>query len=116
MIDYSDPKYTIDFAPIPRIEEDIAEKITTDIFIPQEDVEVVEVEIYENGERFWDACFLLYKKTIEAHGLKLKYKTYSEHDFSAKAEQLYQIANGAVTAKLYREYREKYHWDIVFPR
>lgn len=116
MIDYSDPKYIIDFAPVPCIEEDIAKKIKTDIFISQEDVEVVEVEIYENGELFWDACFLLYKKTIEANRFKLKYKTYSEHDFTAITEQLDKIASGAVSAKDYREYREKYNWDIVFPR
>lgn len=116
MTNYSDPKYIIDFAPVPRIEEDIVKKIRHDIFIPQEDVEVVVVEIYENGELFWDACFLLYKKTIEEHGFKLKYKTYSEHDFTVITDQLDEIPSGTLTSKIYRQYRAKYNWDIVFPR
>jgi hypothetical protein len=101
-----------------RIEENIAEKMRGDIYIPQDEITIIEVDYYDETDQklFFNVSFLLYRKTLLENGFKNRYFIYSDDEELKWIKPIQDISvKGAICFQCFLDYLEKHQWNIVFP-
>ncbi|MBF7093092.1 hypothetical protein IUY40_16290 [Flavobacterium sp. ALJ2] len=94
-------QYCIDV--IPRIQDEICNKILNDIEINKNDLFIFQLDLYDNEEYLTSVKYLLTREFSKEHKLKNPYKIYNEEEES-KYNFIYNYL-GAVSLKIIENYK-----------